>query len=325
MIHTLPPLFPHISTLTALLLLLHAALFLFPRLPAAPPRFTLAPRPPPAPTIAVLVSGHTRGLFTLADVNTLRARIVAPLQREGFAVALFYCVEAVAALALPPGEDLFAGADGATGTLEFPVADNPLTLRAERAALCAANAANATRAAAYAWWVVTRPDLVLHSDVTLVGRDGGAVHARARQAFRMRNLTNLHFSYNFMGVGLCYDTCRTPPCSPCPMSRPFFMADDQFALVPAAAAPAYFGVLERVRDPALLQGCCEDCPLSLPPLFYPEGMFTRALVCGGAQLLPLALRARLKLPRVPLTTPCEVNPSLCEVAEATCFGDGDSC
>jgi hypothetical protein len=136
----------------------------------------------------------------------------------------------------------------------------------------------------YDWYIRVRPDLVLWEDMPpLETLDRTAIHARLLAAQNVSGLTQAHFTYAWDDP-----TCNALICMPGSCAKNCTVYDDQFAIVPAAQAEAYFDALDHTHpneDAAL------ECQLTRNG--FPEGFFTRGVQRGGGWFTPLALEARL--------------------------------
>ena len=130
------------------------------------------------------------------------------------------------------------------------------------------------------WFVRTRPDLVLWDDVPdLEQLDDGGIHARLLSAVNISGLFIGSFNTAYDTERCNSDVCgRSVGCATCAVY------EDQLAIVPRAAAHAYFHAFER------LEGASEAC---WPTNGFPEGFFTRAVLRGDGRFVPLTLEARL--------------------------------
>ena len=239
---------------------------------------------PPAPSaaklkLAVLVVGQikTENQHALT-VESLRARVLDVYRGAGHTVDVYLCEELTAsdaALALVLGR-----------LKPFTVFDVEAANQFEREEKCHIAFLQRHADADYDWFLRVRPDLVFWENAPdLQALDAAFIHARLLSALNVSGLDQGCLSY-----GWDDPTCNADVCMPGTCSSSCEVYDDQFALIPAALAKAYFeSHVTDTRAPPLSEA--EECKLTRNG--FPEGYFTRSVIRSGGRFKPLSLESRL--------------------------------
>jgi len=141
------------------------------------------------------------------------------------------------------------------------------------------------------FWISTRTDQIFFAPLpNLNTLPKSSISARARMAHLYEGLTSDHFSWQFYD-DMCVDDC-VQPCST--FQSRFFMADDQFSIVPNVIAAPFFNTLfstpEQLREASNSPFCINFTRQREYPEQY---FFTCPLLAKGLSFSPLAISARL--------------------------------
>jgi hypothetical protein len=232
--------------------------------------------PPGGLRIAVLVVGQMKPNNQNAlTLESLRARVIDPYRRDGHVVDTFLCET----LAITDRASTLV----LTRLRPYTVFDVEAANQFDRNEACYKRVLETHAAAPYDWYVRVRPDLVLWDDAPAPeSLDAGAIHARLLSAQNMPGVKQGTMSYAFDDPKCNHEVCLPGTCSTlCEVY------DDEFAIVPAAMAEAYFAAQEHKT------GVEESRECHWTRNGFPEGFFTRAVMRGGGRFKPLTLESRL--------------------------------
>ncbi len=270
------------------------------------------------PSVAVVVAGahwEAGGASPPALLERLRARVLAPLaaQRPPGGLALILCTPpGAAASAVAAALAAAAAARALPGVTALHACvgtqlRTALPLHA-RAAACLRALPPRASPSHWDWLLLLRPDLHLFAPAPhLAALSPLAVHARLRAVWQQAGgapgqglggplplplppLTGAHFAF-LWGTPRCWED-RLPR-----GSSTIMLFDDQLGVVPRAWVGLLAG-LPAALQAAEARGCWPHPLLAGAPFNttgdWGEVHFTRAVVCGGGALQPLAWEARLE-------------------------------
>jgi hypothetical protein len=246
--------------------------------------------------VTVVVHGLAHGWQAGEPLVSLafRHHVLAPLLREGLVVHVLLCAERE----LAEGDLAALQRAGAARVEQFA----RVSTKWRRRGQCYQRALQLFGEPR--WWVALRSDALLFCDLPpLRALSPAAIHTRARLVrWDAAPLTTAHLSWR----NECVESCPHP----CPLFlKQFMVADDVFAVVPHALAPAYF--VEDV-DPALASNEVGRCAGVFHPnlaqvwppsawyalarknfLALPEIAFTCSVLAAGGVFEPLGVLLRL--------------------------------